>query len=53
MHNSALWTLFRLATLLPDAQNSPLVLGGLAFIVTGIGFKLGRCAVPSLGTGCL
>ena len=33
--------LFRLATLLPDAQNSLLVLGGLAFIVTGIGFKLG------------
>src|SRR5579872_1454060 len=33
--------LFRLATLLPDARNSPLVLGGLAFIVTGIGFKLG------------
>jgi NADH-quinone oxidoreductase subunit N len=33
--------LFRLAALLPDAQNSPLVLGGLAFIVTGIGFKLG------------
>jgi len=33
--------LFRLATLLPDAQNSPLVLGGLVFIVTGIGFKLG------------
>ena len=33
--------LFRLATLLPDAQNSLMVLGGLAFIVTGIGFKLG------------
>jgi NADH-quinone oxidoreductase subunit N len=33
--------LFRLAALLPGAQKSPLVLGGLAFIVTGIGFKLG------------
>ena len=33
--------LFRLAASLPGAQNSPLVLGGLAFIVTGIGFKLG------------
>ena len=41
MHNSALWNLFRLAALLPDAQNSPLVLAGLTFIVTGIGFKLG------------
>jgi NADH-quinone oxidoreductase subunit N len=33
--------LFRLAALLAGAQNSPLVLAGLAFIVTGIGFKLG------------
>jgi NADH-quinone oxidoreductase subunit N len=33
--------LFRLAASLPGAQNSPLVLGGLAFIITGIGFKLG------------
>jgi NADH-quinone oxidoreductase subunit N len=33
--------LFRLAALLTGAQNSPLVLAGLAFIVTGIGFKLG------------
>jgi NADH-quinone oxidoreductase subunit N len=33
--------LFRLAALLAGAQNSPLVLAGLTFIVTGIGFKLG------------
>jgi NADH-quinone oxidoreductase subunit N len=33
--------LFRLAALLGDAQNSPLVLAGLTLIVTGIGFKLG------------
>ncbi len=33
--------LFRLAALLSGAQNSRLVLAGLAFIVTGIGFKLG------------
>ena len=33
--------LFRLSALLAGAQNSPLVLAGLAFIVTGIGFKLG------------
>jgi NADH-quinone oxidoreductase subunit N len=33
--------LFRLAGLLAGTQNSPLVLAGLAFIVTGIGFKLG------------
>jgi NADH-quinone oxidoreductase subunit N len=32
--------LFRVAAL-ADAQNSPLVLAGLTFIVTGIGFKLG------------
>jgi NADH-quinone oxidoreductase subunit N len=33
--------LFRLAALLGGAQNNPLVLAGLTFIVTGIGFKLG------------
>ena len=33
--------LFRLAALLAGAQNSRLVLAGLTFIVTGIGFKLG------------
>jgi len=33
--------LFRLAALLADARNSPLVLAGLTFIVTGVGFKLG------------
>jgi NADH-quinone oxidoreductase subunit N len=33
--------LFRLAALLAGAQNSPLVLAGLTFIATGIGFKLG------------
>ena len=33
--------LFRLAALLADGQNSPLVLAGLTLIVTGIGFKLG------------
>ena len=33
--------LFRLAALLGGAQNNPLVLTGLTFIVTGIGFKLG------------
>jgi NADH-quinone oxidoreductase subunit N len=33
--------LFRLSALLAGAQNSPLVLAGLTFIVTGIGFKLG------------
>ena len=33
--------LSRLGALLPSAQNSPLVLAGLTFIVTGIGFKLG------------
>ena len=33
--------LFRLGALLAGAQNSPLVLAGLTFIVTGIGFKLG------------
>jgi len=33
--------LLRLAALLAGAQNSPLVLAGLTFIVTGIGFKLG------------
>jgi NADH-quinone oxidoreductase subunit N len=33
--------LFRLAALLVGAQNSRLVLAGLTFIVTGIGFKLG------------
>ncbi len=33
--------LSRLAELLPSAQTSPLVLAGLTFIVTGIGFKLG------------
>ena len=32
---------FRLAALLAGAQNSPLVLAGLTFIATGIGFKLG------------
>jgi len=33
--------LFRLAALLGGAQNNLLVLAGLTFIVTGIGFKLG------------
>ena len=33
--------LSRLAALLASAQHSPLVLAGLTFIVTGIGFKLG------------
>ena len=33
--------LFRLAASLAGAHNSPLVLAGLTFIVTGIGFKLG------------
>ena len=33
--------LSRLGALLPGAESSPLVLAGLTFIVTGIGFKLG------------
>ena len=45
--------LFRLAALLGGAQNNPLVLAGLTFIVTGIGFKLGVVPFHLWTPGCL
>ena len=45
--------LFRLATLLPDAQNSPLGTGGAGIHRDGHRLQARSCAVPSLDTGCL